>query len=68
MMKKVQSFTKYLADKYGGKWKYEINLGWYCDDNIRYVWNVASLDYDGFEDCYTRKCMYFTDDRIPEWI
>ena len=66
-MDKVQPFTKYLADEYGGKWKYKINLGWYCDDNNRYVWDVAGLDDDS-ENCPTRKCMYFKDDQSPKWI
>lgn len=40
--------SKYLANKYGGKWEYDHVAGWWCDDGKRAVSRCsASFDAEG---------------------
>jgi hypothetical protein len=54
---KTRPYTEYLAEKYGGKWTYDLGSGaWECDDGERYVDVRVSID----EDNHTRyKYLYY---------
>ena len=64
---KVEPFTKLLARKYGGKWKYIGFQGtWECDDGNRYCHRVATGrdmngEYTGESSIY----LYYIDGSKP---
>lgn len=66
---KTEPITKYLARKFGGKWKYVIQSGWECDDGNRYVCRVATgTDMNGEYTGVSRLCLYHRDNsKSPEW-
>lgn len=44
---RTRSYSKYLSETYGGKWKYDRKSScWLCDDGKREVRCVCSLDED----------------------
>lgn len=67
----AKSFTKYLSEKYGGKWKYHRRSGeWTCNDGIRYVREVHIGGYDtdeGWAGPATRY-LYYKDGRPTEIV
>jgi len=65
----TRPLNKYLEGRFGGKWTYQIQFGWECDDGVRYVWRVATgLDHNGEYTGESSKCLYYRDGRTPEWI
>lgn len=67
---KVESTVKYLARKFGGKWRYEGHGAWECDDGNRYVWRVhtGGYDYSGNDMPGSSLCLYYRDGlKTPEW-
>lgn len=70
---KVIPFTKYLSQKYPGKWKYNRRgRQWEHEDGIRVVWACAKLAprYDGDDDNFmTEYWLYYIDtDKSPERV
>lgn len=64
-------FTKYLSEKYGGKWKYHRRSGeWTCNDGIRYVREVYIGGYDtvGGWAAPPTKYLYYKDGRPTEIV
>lgn len=66
---KTEPTTRYLARKFGGKWRYLIGQGWECEDGNRYVHSVLTgRDYDGEYTGDSRLCLYYRDNsNLPEW-
>lgn len=62
----AKSKAKQLAEKYGGKWKYDGISSWWCDDNLRHVARVSTNSYD--EPGYFPPAYYLYGDGIPSLI
>ena len=60
------SITKYLSQKYKGKWKYECKGTWRCDDNVRTVRRTGYLCDDEVCNNDSQFFLYYNDDRTPE--
>ncbi len=67
---RTQSLASSFAERFGGKWKYDGNTTWWCDDDARHISRVAmNIDWNDEEEAMESKfCMYFSDGRTPEWI
>ena len=40
----TESISKWLGQKFGGKWCYDYHGSWWCDDNLRHVSRYSDLD------------------------
>lgn len=66
-MYKPKSITKWLNEKYGGKWVYDGKASWWCDDGERHVSRVANgRDMEGEYTEAWSLCLYSKDK--AEWL
>lgn len=56
--------SKYLEERFGGKWKYSQGY-WDCDDNVRYVMKTASCHCDDLCNHWPRYFLYHTSGVTP---
>jgi len=51
---KPKNISKWLGDRYGGKWTYDKHYSWHCDDNERRVCRCSALSpqHDGDDDSF----------------
>jgi hypothetical protein len=66
---KKRSYCKDFAKEHGGKWKYDGEGTWWCDDEKRYISRVRTCSCD--DDICThglgsRLCLY--GEGIPKWL
>jgi len=67
----VKPYTKYLSERYGGKWKYHKRSGeWTCNDGIRYIREVHVGFYDTDEGWAgpANRYLYYKDGRPTEIV
>lgn len=65
-IKKI-SKSKFLAEKYGGKWKFDGMACWWCDDGKRHVARTASCCCDD-ENCGCPSQYWLYGDGTPEMV